>query len=137
MSRAPIRRLAGGRMLARMNLADLQDIASAAPVAVQRPRLTQAKADLTREVTVVDESGQPRAIRIPAERDLTVYVDKRELVTLMTLGAAPELLVLGYLRNQRIVDAVGRQTEVSREVNSMRSQELALARRRQPGGHPS
>ena len=93
-------------MLARMNLADLQDIASAAPVAVQRPRLTQAKADLTREVTVVDEFGQQRAIRIPAERDLTVYVDKRELVTLMTLGAHPEWLVQGYLLNQRLVSGV-------------------------------
>lgn len=93
-------------MRARMNLADLQDIASAVPVAVQRPRLTQAKADLTREVTVVDESGHPRAIRIPAERDLTVYVDKRELVTLMTLGAHPEWLVLGYLLNQRLVGGV-------------------------------
>ena len=36
--------------------------------------------------------------------DLTVYVDKRELVTLMTLGAHPEWLVLGYLRNQRLVE---------------------------------
>jgi FdhD protein len=35
---------------------------------------------------------------------LTVFVDKRELVTLMTLGAMPELLVLGYLRNQRLID---------------------------------
>jgi formate dehydrogenase assembly factor FdhD len=42
-------------------------------------------------------------LSIPAERALTVYVDKRELVTLMTLGAHPELLVLGYLRNQRLV----------------------------------
>ena len=33
-----------------------------------------------------------------------MFVDKRELVTLMTLGAAPELLVLGYLRNQRLVE---------------------------------
>ncbi len=40
---------------------------------------------------------------IPVERALTVYVDKRELVTLMTLGAQPELLVLGFLRNQRLV----------------------------------
>ena len=34
---------------------------------------------------------------------MTVYVDKRELVTLMTLGAHPELLVLGFLRNQRLL----------------------------------
>jgi FdhD protein len=33
-----------------------------------------------------------------------VFVDNRELVTLMTLGAEPELLVLGYLRNQRLVE---------------------------------
>ena len=70
------------------------------------PHLTQAQAGLTREVTVLDEFGQRRSIHIPAERPLTVFVDKRELVTLMTLGAAPELLVLGYLRNQRLVDAV-------------------------------
>jgi FdhD protein len=32
-----------------------------------------------------------------------LYVDRRELVTLMTLGAHPELLVLGYLLNQRLI----------------------------------
>ena len=87
-----------------MNLADLPDLVveTAAP-APALPRLTQARADLTREVSVVDEFGRPRSLRIPAERDLTVYVDKRELVTLMTLGAHPEWLVLGYLINQRLV----------------------------------
>src|SRR4051812_40221174 len=70
------------------------------------PRLTQAHAPLTRDVTVLDEFGHERHITIPAERALTVFVDNRELVTLMTLGAAPELLVLGYLRNQRLVDSV-------------------------------
>jgi len=68
--------------------------------------LTSASALLTREVTVRDEFGAERAIHIPAERPLTLYVDKRELVTLMTLGVAPELLVLGYLLNQRLVDAM-------------------------------
>jgi FdhD protein len=70
------------------------------------PELSQAKAPLTRQVEVVDEFGQTQTVSIPAERDLTVYVDKRELVTLMTLGAHPEWLVLGYLRNQRLVDSV-------------------------------
>ena len=41
---------------------------------------------------------------IPAERALTVFVDKRELDTLMTLGSAPDRVVLGYLRNQPLVD---------------------------------
>lgn len=70
------------------------------------PRLTAASAPLTHEVAVLDEFGLTRHIAIPAERALTVFVDKRELVTLMTLGAAPELLVLGYLRNQRLVEGV-------------------------------
>ncbi|MCE9660930.1 MAG: formate dehydrogenase accessory sulfurtransferase FdhD [Burkholderiales bacterium] len=69
-------------------------------------RLTSASAPLTQEIAVRDEFGAERKISIPAERPLTVFVDKRELVTLMTLGAAPELLVLGYLRNQRLVDSV-------------------------------
>lgn len=70
------------------------------------PRLTQAQAPLTHEVVVVNEFGEATPISIPAERALTVYVDKRELVTLMTLGAHPELLVLGFLRNQRLVASV-------------------------------
>ena len=67
------------------------------------PYLTQAKAPLTSVVSAVNEFGEIVSVSIPAERALTVYVDKRELVTLMTLGAHPELLVLGYLRNQRLV----------------------------------
>lgn len=70
------------------------------------PRLTAAQAPLTHSVTVVNEHGAQEEVQIPAERPLTVYVDKRELVTLMTLGAHPELLVLGYLRNQRLVESV-------------------------------
>lgn len=70
------------------------------------PRLTQARAPLVREVLVVNEFGETDTVSIPAERSLTVYVDKRELVTLMTLGAHPELLVLGFLRNQRLVASV-------------------------------
>jgi FdhD protein len=70
------------------------------------PFLTQARAPLTCEVDAVNEYGERHPISIPAERALTVYVDKRELVTLMTLGAQPELLVLGFLRNQRLVQSV-------------------------------
>jgi FdhD protein len=70
------------------------------------PRMTRAGAALTREVEVLDEYGARRIIHIPNERPLTLFVDKRELVTLMTLGAEPELLALGYLRNQRLVDRV-------------------------------
>ena len=71
-----------------------------------RPQLSAASAGLTHEVVAIDERGRRSAIQIPAERPLTVYVDKRELVTLMTLGGAPEALTLGYLRNQRLVRAI-------------------------------
>ena len=73
---------------------------------MSRPVLTAARAPLTRSVQVVNEHGESETISIPAERSLTVYVDKRELVTLMTLGARPEWLVLGYLRNQRLVESI-------------------------------
>jgi FdhD protein len=71
-----------------------------------RPQLSNAHASLTYEVQAVDERGRVKPLNIPAERPLTVYVDKRELVTLMTLGSAPEALTLGYLRNQRLVSAL-------------------------------
>ena len=71
-----------------------------------RPQLSEARAHLTHEVDVLDERGRRSTISIPAERALTVYVDKRELVTLMTLGGAPEALTLGYLRNQRLVKSI-------------------------------
>src|SRR5262245_59334406 len=70
---------------------------------VRLPLLTRAGSALTREVEVLDEYGERRVIHIPDERPLTLYVDRRELVTLMTLGSEPELLALGYLRNQRLV----------------------------------
>ncbi len=80
--------------------------ADSAALPERAPRLTAASAPLVQEVEVRDEFGASRRIAIPAERALTVFVDRRELVTLMTLGAAPELLVLGYLRNQRLVESI-------------------------------
>ena len=77
--------------------------ASTSPVL---PRITQVQSELTRQIDVVNEHGVHERVSIPAERALTVYVDKREIVTLMTLGASPEWLVLGYLRNQRLVSDV-------------------------------
>jgi FdhD protein len=67
------------------------------------PRLSASSCEPVREIEILDEAGVRRAIYIPEERPLTVFVDDRELVTLMTLGASPELLVLGFLRNQRLI----------------------------------
>jgi FdhD protein len=67
------------------------------------PHLSTSMCEPVREIEILDELGARRMIYIPAERALTVSVDNRELVTLMTLGAAPELLVLGFLKNQRLI----------------------------------
>jgi FdhD protein len=77
-----------------------------APNSPYRPLLTDAARPATFEVPAVDEHGASRAIAIAGEHPLTLYVDKRELLTLMTLGAAPEALAIGYLRNQRLVDTI-------------------------------
>jgi len=74
------------------------------PLVDGAPTLTQARSQLLREIQILDEYGERRSILIPVERPLTIFVDKRELITLMTLGAMPELLVLGYLRNQRLIE---------------------------------
>ncbi|PKO86896.1 MAG: sulfurtransferase FdhD [Betaproteobacteria bacterium HGW-Betaproteobacteria-12] len=68
-----------------------------------RPLLTQASRPLTFEIAAVNENGEPVPTAIAGEHPLTLYVDKQEIVTLMTLGAAPEALAIGYLRNQRLL----------------------------------
>jgi len=75
-----------------------------APSEPYRPLLTDAARPATFDVAAVDEHGETRSVAIAGEHPLTLYVDKRELVTIMTLGAAPEALAIGYLRNQRLVD---------------------------------
>lgn len=68
-----------------------------------RPLLTHSARPATFDVSAVDEHGSVRDVPIAGEHPLTLYVDRREILTLMTLGAAPEALAIGYLRNQRLV----------------------------------
>jgi len=70
------------------------------------PQLTNAAKPATFEVEAYNERGEMVPTSIAGEHPLTLYLDKREIVTLMTLGHAPEALAIGYLRNQRLVDAV-------------------------------
>lgn len=71
-----------------------------------RPAMTDAGLLAAVPVTAHDEFAEMREGHIAAERSLTVYLDKREVLTLMTLGTQPELLVLGWLRNQRLVPGI-------------------------------
>jgi FdhD protein len=73
---------------------------------VHRPELTHASRPLTFEVEALNERGEALPTAIAGEHPLTLYVDKREVVTLMTLGQAPEALAIGYLRNQRLANSI-------------------------------
>jgi FdhD protein len=77
-----------------------------APNSPYRPLLTDAGRPATFDVDAMDEHGEKRTIPIAGEHPLTLYVDKQEILTLMTLGAAPEDLTIGYLRNQRLVESI-------------------------------
>jgi FdhD protein len=68
-----------------------------------RPALTDAARPSTFNVDAIDENGDVRDTPIAGEHPLTLYIDRREVLTLMTLGAAPEALAIGYLRNQRLI----------------------------------
>jgi len=71
-----------------------------------KPYMTDEGIDSLHTATVLDEAGEPREISLSGERPLTIYLDKKEIVTLMTMGAQPELLTLGYLRNQGLVQSL-------------------------------
>jgi len=90
-------------------------------VAKHRPQLTNAARPATFEVEAYNERGEMVPTAIAGEHPLTLYVDKREIVTLMTLGHAPEALAIGYLRNQRLVSSIEEITavQVDWETNSV------------------
>lgn len=88
---------------------------------MKRPLLTAASRPLTFEIPAINECGDIVPTAIAGEHPLTLYVDKQELVTLMTLGAAPEALALGYLRNQRLIGSLSdiAAVQVDWEVNAV------------------
>jgi FdhD protein len=66
--------------------------------------MTTAGLAPTHAEQAIDEYGESREMHVAGEFPLTIKVDGREIVTLMTLGTHPELLTLGYLRNQRMLE---------------------------------
>ncbi len=86
-----------------------------------KPAITRASRPLTFEVEAVNERGETTTTPIAGENPLTLYIDKREIVTLMTLGQAPEALAIGYLRNQRLVGSIAdiKAVQVDWETDSV------------------
>ena len=102
-----------------------------APAQHLRPTLVDEPRPTTFDVDAVNERGETVPTAIAGEHPLTLYVDKRELVTLMTLGAAPAHLALGYLRNQRILAGIDEvaAVQVDWETDSVAITSRSLADR--------
>ena len=86
-----------------------------------RPEITHNARPATYTVEARDETGAIVPTPIAGEHPLTLYVDKREILTMMTLGAAPEALAIGFLRNQRLVESIDEiaSVQVDWEVNAV------------------
>lgn len=78
----------------------------AIPAERHRILMTDAGLPATQQATARDEHGALKTLAIAGERPLTLYLNRHEVVTLMTLGTHPELLAIGYLRNQNLVPSV-------------------------------
>ncbi|MCG8378876.1 MAG: formate dehydrogenase accessory sulfurtransferase FdhD [Proteobacteria bacterium] len=86
-----------------------------------RPDMTQAGLSPTQAVLATDEYQNTRELHIAEERPLTIYIDSYEIVTLMTLGTQPELLALGYLKNQGLIKNIEeiKSVQVDWDVNAV------------------
>src|SRR5579863_7885296 len=58
---------------------------------------------LTRRVEGIDQDGKPIATAVVTERPLTLFLNGREIVTMMTIGDHPDYLAVGYLLNQNML----------------------------------
>jgi|TARA_X000001036_G_scaffold55407_1_gene45039 FdhD protein len=59
--------------------------------------------DLTESIECLNESGENIKLPVVKEIPLTIYLNKQEIVTAMTLGDMPDLLAVGYLLNQNML----------------------------------
>ena len=59
--------------------------------------------DLTESIECLNESGENIKLPVVKEIPLTIYLNKQEIVTAMTLGDMPNLLAVGYLLNQNML----------------------------------
>ena len=74
--------------------------------ALYRPEMSSEGLRPTHPVEAVNEFNEVIEKEIPGEFPLTIKVDGREVVTLMTLGSRPEALTLGYIRNQKLFEDI-------------------------------
>ena len=70
---------------------------------------------LSTEVTGVDHLGAAVTTRVVTEQPLTLYLNRQEIVTMMTIGDHPDLLAVGYLVNQNMLEAEDEITAIDHD----------------------
>jgi FdhD protein len=70
---------------------------------------------LTRTVAGIDHEGRALETAVVVERPLTLFLNRREIVTMMTIGDHPDWLAVGYLRNQNMLRPDDRITAIEYE----------------------
>ena len=58
---------------------------------------------LSETVSGLDQDGKPIEATVVTERPLTLFLNSREIVTMMTIGDHADLLAVGYLLNQHML----------------------------------
>jgi len=69
--------------------------------------------DLTKSIDCFNEAGEQIKLPVVTEVPLTIYLNKQEIVTAMTLGDMPELLAVGYLLNQKMLKSEDKISEIN------------------------
>lgn len=70
---------------------------------------------LTEHVTGTDQDGRPVETHVVVERPLTLFLNRQEIVTMMTVCDYPDYLAVGYLINQNMLDPNERITAIDYE----------------------
>mgnify|MGYP006291989367 FL=1 len=71
---------------------------------------------LTAPVTGLDETGAETTVAVVEERPLTIYLNRQEIVTAMTIGDYPGYLAVGFLRNQGMLSADDEITAIDHDA---------------------
>ena len=80
--------------------------------------------NLTETIECVNETGQQIQLPVVKEIPLTIYLNKQEIVTAMTLGDMPDLLAVGYLLNQNML----KKDDVISEINYDKDLQVVIIR---------
>jgi len=80
--------------------------------------------DLTKSIDCFNETGEQIKLPVVTEIPLTIYLNKQEIVTAMTLGDMPELLAVGYLLNQKML----KSEDIISEINYDKDLQVVVVR---------